>query len=39
MPAVIVAIAEVISDSALLKVISFAAAGIYIAFQLVVLPR
>jgi amino acid transporter len=36
-PAVIVAIAEVISDSALLKVISFAAAGIYIAFQLVVL--
>ena len=37
MPAVIVAIAEIISDSALLKVISFAAAGIYIAFQLVVL--
>jgi amino acid transporter len=36
-PAVIVAIAEIISDSALLKVISFAAAGIYIAFQLVVL--
>ena len=33
----IVAIAEIISDSALLKVISFAAAGIYIAFQLVVL--
>ena len=37
LPAAIVAIAEVISDSALLKVISFAAAGIYIAFQLVVL--
>ena len=37
LPAMIVAIAEVISDSALLKVISFAAAGIYIAFQLVVL--
>src|SRR3954465_6188603 len=36
-PAVIVAIAEIISDDALLKVISFAAAGIYIAFQLVVL--
>jgi len=36
-PAIIVAIAEIISDSALLKVISFAAAGIYIAFQLVVL--
>jgi amino acid transporter len=36
-PAMIVAIAEIISDSALLKVISFAAAGIYIAFQLVVL--
>ncbi len=36
-PAAIVAIAEIISDSALLKVISFAAAGIYIAFQLVVL--
>src|SRR3954469_11216419 len=37
LPAVLVAIAELISDSALLKVISFAAAGIYIAFQLVVL--
>jgi amino acid transporter len=37
LPAVIVAIAEIISDDALLKVISFAAAGIYIAFQLVVL--
>ena len=37
LPAAIVAIAEVISDSALLKVISFAAAGIYIASQMVVL--
>lgn len=37
LPAAIVAIAEVISSDALLKVISFAAAGIYIAFQLVVL--
>jgi amino acid transporter len=37
LPAAIVAIAELISESALLKVISFAAAGIYIAFQLVVL--
>jgi amino acid transporter len=37
LPAVVVAIAEVISSDALLKVISFAAAGIYIAFQLVVL--
>jgi amino acid transporter len=36
-PAAIVAIAEIVSESALLKVISFASAGIYIAFQLVVL--
>lgn len=36
-PAAVVAIAEIISDSALLRVISFASAGIYIAFQLVVL--
>jgi amino acid transporter len=36
-PAVIVAIAEIISESALLRVISFASAGIYIAFQMVVL--
>jgi amino acid transporter len=36
-PTAVVLIAEVISDDALLKVISFAAAGIYIAFQLVVL--
>ena len=36
-PAAVVAIAEIISSDALLKVISFAAAGIYIAFQLVVL--
>ncbi|MDA0183158.1 amino acid permease [Solirubrobacter phytolaccae] len=36
LPAAIVAIAEIVSDSALLKVISFASAGIYIAFQLVV---
>ncbi|RKQ87195.1 amino acid/polyamine/organocation transporter (APC superfamily) [Solirubrobacter pauli] len=36
-PAGVVAIAEIISDSALLRVISFASAGIYIAFQLVVL--
>ena len=36
-PALLVAIAEIISDSALLRVISFASAGIYIAFQLVVL--
>src|SRR3954469_90347 len=35
-PAVIVAIAELISASALLRVISFASAGIYIAFQMVV---
>jgi amino acid transporter len=37
LPACIVAIAEVVSESALLKVISFASAGIYIAFQMVVL--
>ena len=37
LPAAIVAIAEIISDSALLRVISFASCGIYIAFQLVVL--
>jgi hypothetical protein len=37
LPAAIVAIAETISDSALLRVISFASAGIYIAFQAVVL--
>jgi amino acid transporter len=37
LPAAIVAIAEAISDSALLRVISFASAGIYIAFQCVVL--
>jgi amino acid transporter len=37
LPAAIVAIAEIISDSALLRVISFASAGIYIAFQAVVL--
>src|SRR4051812_40881594 len=37
LPAAIVAIAELISDSALLRVISFASAGIYIAFQAVVL--
>ena len=37
LPTAVVTIAEVISDDALLKVISFAAAGIYIAFQLVVL--
>jgi amino acid transporter len=37
LPAAVVAIAEIISSDALLKVISFAAAGIYIAFQLVVL--
>src|SRR3954467_8591284 len=37
LPAVLVAIAELISDSALLRVISFASAGIYIAFQAVVL--
>jgi amino acid transporter len=36
-PAMIVAIAELISESALLRVISFAAAGIYIAFLLVTL--
>ncbi len=36
-PAVIVAIAEIVSESALLKVISFASCGIYIAFQMVVL--
>src|SRR3954454_4424695 len=37
LPAAIVAIAELISDSALLRVISFASAGIYIAFQAVVI--
>ena len=37
MSAVIVAIAEIISESALLRVISFASGGIYIAFQMVVL--
>src|ERR1700754_5099500 len=37
LPAAIVAIAEAISDSAPLRVISFASAGIYIAFQCVVL--
>src|SRR3954462_116741 len=37
LPAAIVAIAEVISDSSLLCVNSFASAGIYIAFQMVVL--
>jgi amino acid transporter len=37
LPTAVVLIAEVISDDALLKVISFAACGIYIAFQLVVL--
>src|SRR3954453_10436854 len=36
-PAALVAIAELISSSALLRVISFASAGIYIAFQAVVL--
>ena len=36
LPAAIVAIAELISDSALLRVISFASAGIYVAFQMVV---
>ena len=36
-PAVVVAIAEIISESALLRVISFASCGIYIAFQMVVL--
>ena len=36
MPAALVAIAELISSSALLRVISFASAGIYIAFQMVV---
>jgi len=36
-PAVVVAIAETISESALLRVISFASCGIYIAFQMVVL--
>ena len=35
-PAALVAIAELISSSALLRVISFASAGIYIAFQTVV---
>ena len=35
-PAALVAIAELISSSALLRVISFASAGIYIAFQMVV---
>jgi amino acid transporter len=35
-PAAIVAIAELISESALLRVISFASAGIYVAFQMVV---
>lgn len=37
LPALIVAIAETISESALLRVISFASCGIYIAFQMVVL--
>ena len=37
LPAVIVAIAEIITEIALLKVITFASAGIYIAFQMVVL--
>src|SRR3954453_14277010 len=37
LPAAIVGIAELISDSALLRVISFASAGIYIAFQAVVI--
>ena len=36
-PAAVVAIAEIISESALLRVISFASCGIYIAFQMVVL--
>jgi amino acid transporter len=36
-PAGIVAIAEAISESALLRVISFASCGIYVAFQMVVL--
>jgi len=36
-PAVIVAIAEIVSEDALLKVISFASCGIYVAFQMVVL--
>jgi amino acid transporter len=36
-PAVVVAIAEIISESALLRVISFASCGIYVAFQMVVL--
>lgn len=36
-PAVIVLIAEVISDNALARVIAFASVGIYIAFQMVVL--
>ncbi|MDA0136216.1 APC family permease [Solirubrobacter deserti] len=36
-PAAVVAIAEIVSESALLKVISFASCGIYIAFQMVVL--
>jgi amino acid transporter len=35
-PAAVVAIAEIVSESALLKVISFASCGIYIAFQMVV---
>jgi amino acid transporter len=35
-PAALVAIAELISASALLRVISFASAGIYVAFQMVV---
>jgi amino acid transporter len=37
LPLAIVAIAQVISETALLRVISFAAVGIYVAFQLVVL--
>ena len=36
-PLAIVAIAQIISETALLRVISFAAVGIYVAFQLVVL--
>jgi amino acid transporter len=37
LPAAIVVIAQLVSEEALLKVISFAAAGIYLAFQAVVL--
>ena len=36
-PAAVVAVAEIVSDDALLRVIGFASAGIYIAFQAVVL--